>query len=1192
MTTSARPPAAPSRPPRWRSSRPSPRPTSPPAPPSAAGSARATRCTRPPTFGWHDTNGAAGAELTITWGNNVRAYQDRNDDNTGVASDSPDGGAGLNFDFPLDLTQGPSTYTAAAVTNLFYWNNIIHDVMYQYGFDEASGNFQVNNYGNGGLGNDDVRAEAQDGADTGKANNANFGTPSDGSQPRMQMYEWTTATPRLDGDFDAGIIIHEYAHGISNRLTGGPSNVSCLGNSEQMGEGWSDWIGLMLTQQSTHTGPLRRGIGTYALNEATTGPGIRPAPYSTDFAENDFTYQDSRTQVVPHGVGFVWSTILWEVTWELINEYGYDADIYDADGTAGNQIALNLVTEGMKLQPCSPGFVDGRDAIIAADAALYPDAGNPGRGLHYDDLWAAFARRGLGASADQGSTSSNADNTEAFDTPVTPGIVEISPNSLAFTVPSGGSDAADVTITNTGAPSDGTISFDAFVSNQSQPPTAPLLGTGGPDTFGYVWSDSDEPGGPAVDFQDISGTGTALSFSSSDDGTATVALPFSFPFYGTTYDEVSVSTNGYAAFQYAQDFSNNPIPDAAFPNGVLAPYWDDLHTRSGTAYSGTLGDGRFVIQWTNWGRYEPSSGQDLTFQILLSPDGTVEYQYETMTTTVATSHTTGIENASGTDGLQVFYNEAGAVSDYAVRFTQPLLWATASPSSGTVAPGTSEGVTVTVDATDLPDGVYTANLVIMTNDPDALSTSVPITMTVSDGGSISIVVDGPRGWRYFGPPAAGVTVDDLAAQNLVRGVPGYYENNTNPTLLTSYSTATNSWSMEAGAGDVLPLGHAFKWFMTGIDGIGNPSVSQSQAMPFTLSTDLTANTADVRVELATSGNRMNHLANPFGTTLYLDGASSWPGGFAVATGLFVYDASTAAWVSAPSSIEPWETFRFRSRGPRRNGGPRLLDIPFSATVPPATRTLEPTPALAFRLDARAADGRALADRMMTVAFDDAASAAFDMDEDQEKFQPPAEAYALIGARAGTEFLGHDARPFAAAEIPLAIEAVGTRAEMTLSWDADALPAGLPVVLVDLATGDVVDVRTRDSYSFRAATRQAHDAAPLNDLADGGQATDRFVLRIGEAMAAAADVTELALDAPAPNPSAGTARIGFAMPEAGAARVAVYDVRGRQVAVLADGEVAAGRHEATLDGGALAAGVYVVRLEALGQVIVRQAVVVR
>ena len=201
-------------------------------------------------FGWHDTNGAAGAEFTTTNGNNVEAYTDTDNNNSPDTGSSPSGGASLNFDFAINLAGAPSTYRPAAVTNLFYWNNIIHDVQYQYGFDEAAGNFQVNNYGRGGAGNDSVRAEAQDGGGT---NNANFATPADGSRPRMQMYVWTSPNPDRDGDLDAGIVVHEFGHGISNRLVGGPSNVNCLTNSQQPGEGLSDWWALAYTARATDT---------------------------------------------------------------------------------------------------------------------------------------------------------------------------------------------------------------------------------------------------------------------------------------------------------------------------------------------------------------------------------------------------------------------------------------------------------------------------------------------------------------------------------------------------------------------------------------------------------------------------------------------------------------------------------------------------------------------------------------------------------------------------------------------------------------------------------------------------------------------------------------------------------------------------------------------------------------------------
>ena len=107
-------------------------------------------------FGWHDTNGSAGADFTTTRGNNVFAYTDTDSNNAPDAGSDPNGGTSLRFDFPVNFNSAPDSYKNAAVANLFYTNNIIHDVQYQYGFDEAAGNFQTNNYGKGGLGGDAV----------------------------------------------------------------------------------------------------------------------------------------------------------------------------------------------------------------------------------------------------------------------------------------------------------------------------------------------------------------------------------------------------------------------------------------------------------------------------------------------------------------------------------------------------------------------------------------------------------------------------------------------------------------------------------------------------------------------------------------------------------------------------------------------------------------------------------------------------------------------------------------------------------------------------------------------------------------------------------------------------------------------------------------------------------------------------
>src|SRR5688572_20537696 len=288
-------------------------------------------------FGWHDTNGVAGPEFTTTQGNNVHAYIDRDASaNVPDPGSSPDGGAGLVFDHPLDLTLAPTSYQPAAVTNLFYWNNLVHDVTYKFGFTEAARNFQTNNYGNGGAGNDSVQAEAQDGSGT---NNANFATPADGQRPRMQMYLWNATTPNRDGDLDNRIIVHEYTHGISNRLTGTGSGITAT-QSRGMGEGWSDYLSLLMTQDPTDTQNGGIGVGTYSKGQPNDGQGVRRFPYSYDTSVQPISWNaygsgtatllngaSIAKSTAVHATGEIWCATLWDMTWNLINEHGYAADL-------------------------------------------------------------------------------------------------------------------------------------------------------------------------------------------------------------------------------------------------------------------------------------------------------------------------------------------------------------------------------------------------------------------------------------------------------------------------------------------------------------------------------------------------------------------------------------------------------------------------------------------------------------------------------------------------------------------------------------------------------------------------------------------------------------------------------------------------------------------------------------------------
>ena len=174
--------------------------------------------------------------------------------------------------------------------------------------------------------------------------------------------------PNRDSDLDNGIIAHEYCHGLSNRLTGGAGTSNCLSGSQQAGEGWSDFCALAFTAASTDAATTTRGVGTYVLFEpADTGLGIRPYPYTTDMAVNPLTYGElaNNTLSVPHGVGSVWATTLWDMYWNLVEDHGFDPDLYTGNG--GNNIAIQLVVDGLKLQHCNPTFLDARDAILLAD---------------------------------------------------------------------------------------------------------------------------------------------------------------------------------------------------------------------------------------------------------------------------------------------------------------------------------------------------------------------------------------------------------------------------------------------------------------------------------------------------------------------------------------------------------------------------------------------------------------------------------------------------------------------------------------------------------------------------------------------------------------------------------------------------------------------------------------------------------
>lgn len=375
--------------------------------------------------GWIPSGG------TTTTGNNADAFIDTNDDGT------PDGinrpiAANRIFDFPLDLTQSPNTNDnqRSAVVNAFYWCNLYHDILYDLGFDETVGNFQDVNQdvdGDGtpdGVGGDYIRIRIHSGTD----NSRFFTPPGDGGSPIWRIYTFTGPNPDRDAALDQEIGIHELTHGLTNRLVGGPTVKGLTETqSKAMGEGWSDFYALtMLSKAVDDLDGNYAFVGYSTLHWVENPPnwddnyyfGIRRFPHSTNMNTSPLTFADIDTAqfdydtTIPinpwrdgtsasqiHNAGEIWCLALWECRANLIRKHGF---------ATGNQLTLQLVTDGLPLLSRNPDFIEARDAVLLADRNLTG-------GANQCALWLGFAKRGMGVGATAPDAGTTSGVFESFD---------------------------------------------------------------------------------------------------------------------------------------------------------------------------------------------------------------------------------------------------------------------------------------------------------------------------------------------------------------------------------------------------------------------------------------------------------------------------------------------------------------------------------------------------------------------------------------------------------------------------------------------------------------------------------------------------------------------------------------------------------------------------------------------------------
>jgi hypothetical protein len=183
-----------------------------------------------------------------------------------------------------------------------------------------------------------------------------------------------------------------------------------------------------------------------------------------------------------------------------------------------------------------------------------------------------------------------------------------------------------------------------------------------------------------------------------------------------------------------------PLPTATTPNNLVCLLWDDLNPDDADnpgahVYVDTDGS-RCVVQYADYSEYNGDVGDVMTAEIILYADGTIKLQYQSFGTGFDTeSGAIGIENHDGTDGLEVAYATSYLHDELAVTFIKPYQWLELDKYSGLVDPGGADTVLCSISAGTLDSGVYLANIVVHSNDPNTQLNpmTVPVEMTV--GGS-------------------------------------------------------------------------------------------------------------------------------------------------------------------------------------------------------------------------------------------------------------------------------------------------------------------------------------------------------------------------------------------------------------------------------------------------------------------------
>jgi extracellular elastinolytic metalloproteinase len=325
----------------------------------------------------------------------------------------------------------------AATVNLFVAHNRMHDWSYYLGFTERNWNAQDYNFGltERRQENDPIIGNVQAGAQPAggsQRNNANMITLPDGQSSVTNMYFWQPQAaigpfyaPCVDGDYDMGVIGHEYGHMIENRMIG-KGNVRSGHPAGAMGESHGDMFGMEYlfgngfvptsnenpyANGTYDTGNKLRAIRNFGMNFPTSGGVPEPSKQlnvnTLNFSDMgyDLTGPTFTSSQQVHANGEIWSKTNFVIRQLLVDKYNDDFPYDDEDlqyacangelppyACPGNRRWIQLVFDAMLLMPTNATMLEARDAALAADLMRFG-------GSNQRELWLGYARQGMGVGA-------------------------------------------------------------------------------------------------------------------------------------------------------------------------------------------------------------------------------------------------------------------------------------------------------------------------------------------------------------------------------------------------------------------------------------------------------------------------------------------------------------------------------------------------------------------------------------------------------------------------------------------------------------------------------------------------------------------------------------------------------------------------------------------------------------------------